>query len=1122
MAIGSPTEAAIKFLIGADLSALHEDIAGLHDVHQRVLDFQHALQQKSLSIAQSAAAGIHQVSDAVHGRVATVHAHIHEFHESLSSGIGRTETAFVSLLYRAEGSLKHLVHHGDEMGQKLDHMTHGAHSFSGGLDDAAESARNLNKHLGEGKASIAETLSHAKELIAGLKEGFLGGVAMESAREYLERAERITELNRVLPISEEQRRDFFRSASEQARHMPVAADAYIRSPQELADSQIYGVQQGIGADRKSREAFSGTVAESAWHLGQKDADVMARYIALHHASFSPEDIRLSLVEDIEGLVQATRARNFQTPLTVTHAWETQQALIPWVEKLPEAQRPKAMREMMAGVAGFESAHVDQQGALQLMEAVRQSFRTEQGRAILGGLEMLGVTGETRSRIQALAEKGEYAEASQTLLDSLRTYEASAPPGARMQMQQVLGDAHILSLDQIMRLGESAPVDITGAARLAGGHKEFTNIEVEFPERLRRMGNQTKGLWFDLGTGFGESIGKPLTLAMTHTQGLIDLFYKIPESLRAIGETLFGLAGIVYGGKGLLKTFKAGKALWAGLGGKGGKEAAEKILEVVGKGKGVAGIGEAGAEVALSAEEIAQITYSGAEAGKVFKLAQAAKVAAEAHKFVEAGLSADEIAQLTYSGGTAAAGAAEIGAAVPTVVEGAGVVSKGLGASGVGAIVSAVIELGLWTNRFREAGGFHDIAEGWKKVNETGEGTVDLYRRLNDKVYETSGLLKYLPGFAAQHAITKALLPDKKAATEWEQIIRGVSVVARSTWNDFARWFEGRMSQAWSFVALEAGTAWVKVKDKGLLAVEALKLAWASFSEWLKHTWAGEALGWFDKKADFARQWWGDVLHDPLKGARDSLGNLRKVGAADMALQEGLRHPQAAGATLSRPTPTSPVGAGEFARVLPFPQAQAHPGIRAGNEGTYADLIASAAKHQGVDPNLLREVMRRESQFDPGAVSKAGAMGLMQVMPDTAAGLGVKDPKTHLLDPTTNVEAGAKYLHQLLAEFHGDEKLALAAYNAGSSAVHKHGDQIPPFRETQEYVRSIEAHLAATRDTGMDQARQQVAQVQQAGVERRIDTTNEVLVQIRDYLARQDKPPLPGLSPAGRALVTGHS
>ncbi|HWW95489.1 MAG TPA: hypothetical protein VN375_19120, partial [Vicinamibacteria bacterium] len=352
MAIGTPTEAAIRFMLGADLSALHEDIAGLHDVHQRVLDFQHNLQQKSLSIAQSAAAGIHQVSDAVHGRVSTVHAHIHEFHEALSSGVGKAETAFVTMLHRADSSLKHLVHRGGEMGQKLEHMTHGAHSFSGGLDDAAESAKNLNKHLGEGRADVKEMFAQVKEIGAGLKEGVFGGAAAEAAREHMEQLEKITGLTRTLGrITEEQKADFFRSTQAQA-----AALDYIRSPQQLLALQVQGVQQGIGVDRKNRDEFSAIVAESAWHLEQKDADVLARYIKLHQTNFSSENIRRALI-DQEGLVQATRAAGFQTPATVGRASDIQGALIPWTQKLPEAQRPKALREMMVGVAGFESAHV---------------------------------------------------------------------------------------------------------------------------------------------------------------------------------------------------------------------------------------------------------------------------------------------------------------------------------------------------------------------------------------------------------------------------------------------------------------------------------------------------------------------------------------------------------------------------------------------------------------------------------------------------------------------------------------------------------------------------------------------------------------------------------------------
>lgn len=114
---------------------------------------------------------------------------------------------------------------------------------------------------------------------------------------------------------------------------------------------------------------------------------------------------------------------------------------------------------------------------------------------------------------------------------------------------------------------------------------------------------------------------------------------------------------------------------------------------------------------------------------------------------------------------------------------------------------------------------------------------------------------------------------------------------------------------------------------------------------------------------------------------------------------------------------------------------------------FDDLIRSHAAREGVDHRLVRSVMLVESNFNPRAVSRKGARGLMQLMPGTAAQLGVKNS----FDAAENIRGGVRYLAELLSTFGGDVALALAAYNAGPHAVLRHGG-VPPYPETQEYLR----------------------------------------------------------------------
>ncbi len=149
---------------------------------------------------------------------------------------------------------------------------------------------------------------------------------------------------------------------------------------------------------------------------------------------------------------------------------------------------------------------------------------------------------------------------------------------------------------------------------------------------------------------------------------------------------------------------------------------------------------------------------------------------------------------------------------------------------------------------------------------------------------------------------------------------------------------------------------------------------------------------------------------------------------------------------------APAGRNHQFRFSPRPPRAETPRATALSAPRYGEIIKHAARANGLEGALLDAVISVESRYNPRATSKKGARGLMQLTPETAIRYGVVDA----YDPVQNVHGGAKYLHDLLVMFRGDVSLALAAYNAGEASVTRHGNHIPPFRETTAYVSRVMA------------------------------------------------------------------
>lgn len=198
--------------------------------------------------------------------------------------------------------------------------------------------------------------------------------------------------------------------------------------------------------------------------------------------------------------------------------------------------------------------------------------------------------------------------------------------------------------------------------------------------------------------------------------------------------------------------------------------------------------------------------------------------------------------------------------------------------------------------------------------------------------------------------------------------------------------------------------------------------------------------------------------------RDAQGGIHFTDAPvagkgyELIWQKALIAPKAVVPTLARSTLSPPSSRTTAPSLSPQFQPSWSSDKTKSNRQLYGPLIEAAAKKVHLRPELLHAVVMVESNYNPNAISDAGAQGLMQLIPATASRYGVTDS----LDPRQNLSGGAAYLRDLLEMFNFNLNLALAAYNAGENAVIRHDNRIPPYEETQNYVKRVLGYYAENR------------------------------------------------------------